>query len=256
MRLFIIRHGESFNNRLDSEVSYEEYIRRRSPDPPLTELGQRQADALAQHLATAQVAEHFRGHIENRPSGYGITKIYCSPMLRAMQTAWPIARALGMPAEVMMDIFEQGGMFTGDPSDLDNVVNHPGLTRAEIEERFQGYVLPPQITAEGWWRDGYEDMPGSFGRAARVAYRLRQMAHQIAEGSEADERIVLVSHATFIDHLLKALLNQLPGMGHVFVHYNTGITRIDFRGERQYLRYINRTEHFTPELFSEYHPSL
>ncbi|MCB0095347.1 MAG: histidine phosphatase family protein [Caldilineaceae bacterium] len=256
MRLFIIRHGESHNNWIDGKLSYEEYIEQRLPDPPLTELGQRQAAAVATHLAQAQVAEHFRDGLESRSAGYGITKLYCSPMLRAMQTAWPIAQALDMPAEVMMDIFEQGGMFSGDPRRTEEVVNYPGLTRAEIEERFNGYILPPQISPDGWWRDGYEDMPGCFGRAARVAYRLRQMARQMADDGGEEERIVLVSHATFIDTLLKALLNQLPGMDHVFVHYNTAITRIDFRGERQYLRYINRTEHFTPDLFSEYHPSV
>ncbi|MEZ4656356.1 MAG: histidine phosphatase family protein [Caldilineaceae bacterium] len=256
MRLFIIRHGESHNNWLDGRLSYEEYLAQRSPDPPLTELGERQAAAVARHLAEAQVAEHFRGGLESRPSGYGITKLYCSPMLRAMQTAWPIAQALNMPAEVMMDIFEQGGMFTGDPRHMESLVNHAGLTRAEMAERFNGYILPPEITSEGWWGGGYEDLPACFGRAARVAYRLRQMARQLADSGGEEERIVLVSHATFIDNLLKALLNQLPGMDHIFVHYNTAITRIDFRGERQYLRYVNRTEHFTSDLFSEYHASV
>ena len=45
IELFIIRHAESGNNSLSDN-------RDRVVDPPITELGRRQAEILAQHLAT------------------------------------------------------------------------------------------------------------------------------------------------------------------------------------------------------------
>lgn len=52
-------------------------------DPPLTELGQRQSDALASWLMDED-----------------ITAVYTSPMRRALQTAAPLATKLGLEARV------------------------------------------------------------------------------------------------------------------------------------------------------------
>jgi broad specificity phosphatase PhoE len=251
MRLFIIRHGESTNNRLDASIDFDDYVHQRSHDPPLTALGERQAEAVAHHLAESTVAEHyFWNETQNPMPGYGITRIICSPMLRAMQTAQPIARSLGLQPEVMVSIHEHGGIFKGDPRRPESVTGHPGMTRSEIVAQFPDYVLPDEISETGWWRDGFEDMPGCYARAARTVLILRQLAEEFAD-QEREERVVLVSHATFIDCLIKAFLDQLPSTHNFYVHYNTAITRIDLHASgRQYLRYVNRTEHFTPELFS------
>ena len=248
MRLFIVRHGESENNSIEGTSSYEEYLANRSPDPALTALGEKQADAVAHHLATATVAEHFRTGVGR--TGYDITRIYCSPMLRTMQTAQPIARALNINPEVMMDIYEHGGCFLGDPSQPKTVVNYPGLSRSKMQERFPGYVLPEAITEDGWWKKGYEDTEACYARAMRVSGRLRKMAEDFSNNGLI-ERVVLVVHATFIDALLKALFNQLPNPHFHYVHYNTAITRVDFQEGYEYLRYVNRTEHFSEKVFGE-----
>lgn len=249
-----MRHGESFNNQLDDrQLNYDDYISQRMADPPLTELGFRQAQAVADHLAQSKVAEHFRNYLEDKPSGYSVTRIYCSAMLRAMQTAWPIGQALKIDPEVMIPIHEHGGLFQGDSRDPEKVVGLPGMTQREIQEQFPGYILPQEITEEGWWHGGYESLADCYGRAIRTAHELEQMAAQF-EKEEKEERIVLVAHGTFIDGLIKALLNQIPNPTIYYVHYNTAITRIDFRQGQKYLHYINRTEHFTPELFADtYH---
>ena len=52
MRLLIIRHAESANNTLALKVDNAAYMQQRSPDPTITELGVRQAERLAAHLAT------------------------------------------------------------------------------------------------------------------------------------------------------------------------------------------------------------
>jgi len=66
MRLLIIRHGEC---ELES-----------GPDPPLTDRGREQAARLADAL-----------------SGVALDRVVCSTMRRAIETAEPLAQALGVP---------------------------------------------------------------------------------------------------------------------------------------------------------------
>lgn len=249
MNLFIIRHGESGNNKLGSELEWDEYIANRSPDPPLTPLGERQAEAVAHHLATAEVAEH---HIGNQSEqGYGITRIYCSAMLRAMQTAQPIQKALGIDPEVVVMVHEQGGLFVGDPKDLDSCIGFPGFSRSEIEERFPGYLLPAEITEDGWWKGSHEPWSECTKRAQQTSKWLGEMADQLAAKGK-HENVALVVHADFIDQLLKAILGHLPGDNFRYTHNNTAITVVEFGADGwRRLRYVNRTEHFTANLFSD-----
>jgi len=76
MKLYFVRHGESEANLL-----YE--FSNRGLKHGLTETGKFQAQSLAQ---TLQIAS--------------ITKIFTSPLLRAIQTAEILAQALGIPYEI------------------------------------------------------------------------------------------------------------------------------------------------------------
>jgi len=241
MELYLIRHAQSTNNTLTDESQ-------RVCDPLLTELGLRQADTVAQHLAHGLTPEGVKyGSVEstNAPArrGYGLTRLYCSPMRRALQTTRPISAAIGLIPEVWVDIHEQGGIYLDHGEEIGRV-GYSGLTRAEILADFPGYRLPNEVTEQGWWRSGYEEWPGCQGRAIKVTHTLRQWA-------ASDERIALVSHGDFLDALLKALLNQLPGRYMFYHHYNTAITRVDFREDgRLGLRFVNRVDHLPPELIS------
>ena len=131
MRLLIIRHAESANNSLMSQIARqnnEDYMLKRSPDPSITELGMRQAELLAKHLAGEPPADAPPGG----KGQYGITHLYCSPMLRTLQTARPTAKALGIRPNIWIDIHEHGGMFAGNPHTGENFLVHSGLTRADI----------------------------------------------------------------------------------------------------------------------------
>jgi broad specificity phosphatase PhoE len=166
-------------------------------------------------------------------------------MLRTLQTAEPVGQALDLPVEVWVEIHEHGGMFM-DYGDERGSVGLPGLTRADMLAQFAGYVLPDAVTEQGWWNpaSGIEDITGCQARAIRVAGALRSQA-------ASAQQIALVTHGTFADCLIKAFLNMLPGDDKHFQHYNTGITRLDFRADgRVYLRYVNRIEHLSPELVS------
>lgn len=71
--LLLIRHGQATHNL---EQRWEGW-----GATALTEEGQRQAEALAERLAS---------------SATNIAHLYTSPLLRARQTAQPIARRLGL----------------------------------------------------------------------------------------------------------------------------------------------------------------
>ena len=82
MELYIIRHGQSTNNALAD-------LRDRESDPLLTELGQRQAEIVAQHLTNGLTPELSKNDSVEATSsdqrrGYGITKLYCSPMVHLL----------------------------------------------------------------------------------------------------------------------------------------------------------------------------
>ncbi|MDI9546193.1 MAG: histidine phosphatase family protein [Chloroflexota bacterium] len=251
MRLFLIRHGESANNFLMQDTGYDHYMRSRHVDPPLTELGERQAARLAEHLAANGHPEARHGQSPTQPNaGYGITHLYCSPMQRALQTTQPVAAALGLQPEVWTDIHEHGGIFYGNPRSGEGLVSRPGMSRSKIQQRFPGYILPDAIGEDGWWRGGYEDMPACYARAMRVARRLLQRAEDnSAQGIE--ESMALVSHGTFIDSLLKAFFHQIPDRRFLYQHYNTAITGVDFMQDGTLLlRFLNRTQHLPPEMIS------
>jgi broad specificity phosphatase PhoE len=241
MELYLIRHAQSTNNALADQ-------RDRVFDPPLTDLAKQQIQLVAQHLTEGVNPTSVRGESDEDTEsynrrGYGLTRLYCSAMWRALQTAEPIGRALGVIPEIWIDIHEQGGIFL-DHHDEGGPLGYPGKTRSEILERFPHYQLPDEVTETGWWTKGYEDWPECHGRAIKVAWQLRKWA-----GS--DERIGLVTHGGFMDALLKALLNQLPGPRFFYHHNNTAITRLDFYEDGQLgLRYLNRVDHLPPELIT------
>lgn len=243
MELYIIRHGQSSNNALQNQTE-------RTHDPSLTPLGFQQADALASFLHNAPRRDPWTdpatGYtVSSGDSGVRFTHMFCSPMRRALQTALPIAQTLELQPQVWSAIHEHGGIYLETES---GVVGYPGMTRAEIEESFPGFTMPEDITHEGWWNpaNGQESLAGAYARAIHVAADLRRMAR-----SEPDARVALITHGTFIDGLIKALLSQLPARTMYYLHYNTAITRIDFRAEdRLLLHFVNRVDHLSADLIS------
>jgi broad specificity phosphatase PhoE len=77
--MILIRHGQSEFNLHFSATRVDPGI----PDPKLTPLGHAQAEGAAETL-----------------SGARITRIIASPYTRAMQTAAPFARRLGLPVTI------------------------------------------------------------------------------------------------------------------------------------------------------------
>jgi 2,3-bisphosphoglycerate-dependent phosphoglycerate mutase/probable phosphoglycerate mutase len=172
-------------------------------------------------------------------------------MLRTLQTAAPVVKALGLRPSIWIDIHEHGGMFTGNPHTGENFLVHAGLSSLDITRDYPDYEIAEGIGEDGWWKSGYEDIASCYARAIRVARELRRRAHAELE-SGAKSVVAIVSHGTFIDSLIKALFSQIPENRYFYFHNNTAITCIDFaQHDIVYLRYQNRTAHLPPELISE-----
>jgi broad specificity phosphatase PhoE len=221
MEIYLIRHGQSTNNALATAVG-------RSHDPSLTETGFQQAAVVADYLVKA---------------GIQFDHLYCSAMLRALQTAHPIGTALGLKASVWLDVHEGGGIYLDEADG--KPVGYPGLTRSEILTQFVDYHLPDTLTDTGWWNRDRESDPQATGRAIGVAEEL------IERSQDGDERIAIVTHGFFMNLLLKALLSQIPARNLYYYHNNTGITRLDINAEGfMVLRYLNRTEHLSADMLT------
>ena len=131
MHLLLIRHGQSTNNALANQGG-NAYTTGRLPDPELTELGHRQAHALADWIPG----------VDPRP-----THIYCSPMSRTLQTAAPMADILDLPIGVKSMLHERPGpvQITSDGPRA-----HPGSSRSVLAAHSPRAVLDPDITEDGW----------------------------------------------------------------------------------------------------------
>ena len=230
MQLYLVRHGESSNNALVGDnFDYDHYMATRNPDPPLTQIGEVQVERVGDFFESA---------------GLGIDEVYCSPMTRAMQTALPIGRGLGLSPIVWIDIHEHGGIFQGNPRNGSRR-GAPGITRAAARQRFPDYTLPDEMTEDGWYFGDYEEMDACDVRARRVATRLRDRADE-------DTVLTLVSHGTFIDRLIKALFQQTKnGRDFFYFQNNTSITCLEFQEKGLViLRYSNYVKHLTEELIT------
>lgn len=244
MELYIIRHAQSENNALGDDFN------NRVKDPQLTDTGLIQADYVAQYLATATNLES----VVRIPAGEAtraeyhkihITHLYTSAMCRALQTSRPISKALGLPVEIWLEIHEHGGIWLNE-----NGVSRGfgGMTRSQIYDAFPDYIIPDEVTEDGWWKpeDGEEHITLCYARAMRVAHALRSRA---MSDKGREDSVAIVTHGTFIDGLIKALLGRLPTREYFHWHYNTAITRLDLTQDGTIIiRYINRITHLTPEL--------
>ncbi|MBK8469150.1 MAG: histidine phosphatase family protein [Actinomycetales bacterium] len=229
MDILLIRHGQSHNNAV---FAAQGHALGRLPDPPLTALGHAQARALA----AAMVA----GDWPVVP-----TALHCSLMSRAVQTAAPIAEALGLEVHGHAELFEVGGPLDWSGDDADPRRAHPGSAAADLSALTPRLVLPSQAQQDGWWAGPVEAGPQSVARAARVVAWLRERY------ARSDEVVALVSHEGFSHVLFRELLG-IPAVGGWIDLNNTGGTyfrAVDTPG-RTSVAWTNRTTHLTSDQIS------
>ena len=230
MHVYLIRHAQSENNVLTSDS-----LHRRKVDPDLTELGYRQRDALADFLAN-------EAELGDQP--FAISCLHTSAMYRSLLTTQPVSSALNLRPDVWPDLHEKGGMFLRQNGRVDGF---GGLSRSAILSQFPDYQLPEAISEAGWY-----DAALGYEPETHSAFRAIKVANDLSERSRSDEVIALVSHAGFLDTLLKAIFGQLPSRAYAmrYYHSNTAITRVDYDGRRPVLHYLNRVDHLPPAMRS------
>jgi broad specificity phosphatase PhoE len=154
--MILLRHGQSEFNLHFTRTRRDPGI----PDPALTELGHRQAEAAAEALA-----------------GEGLRRIITSPYTRALQTAEPIARRLGLPVIVTPTVRERYA-FTCDI----------GTPATELAQRFPHLDLAH--VEEVWW-------PAAEEPAAQVEARAALFRAEMAALPDWNDTLV-ISHWGFI----------------------------------------------------------
>ena len=154
--MYLLRHGQSLFNLHFTETRRDPGIE----DPELTPLGHTQAEAAAEILADTP-----------------ITRIIVSPYTRALQTAEPVLRRHGVPAEVMHEVRERFAFACdiGRHRDL--------LAIAFPQHRFDH--LPDQ-----WW-------PGSHESAEATIERANRFREEVAARDD-HKTTLLVSHWAFL----------------------------------------------------------
>ena len=196
MLLYCIRHGESTYNA-------EGRIQGQS-DVPLSELGRRQGEAVAAALRCE-----------------GIEMIYSSPLRRAMQTAEPLADALGLEVCTDRRLMEV----------------HAGVFQEELRSRLE--TLYPEELAQ--WLSGDPDFAIPGGESRRDLMRRGQEAFEAFR--RADHlRAVVVTHGGLLAAALKSLL-EIPAERHPFVLQNGSITRLEMTNGQVKLLSLGQTEH-------------
>ena len=160
MILYLVRHGQSCYNaegRIQGQA-----------DTPLSELGQRQAAAVAQAMADLP-----------------IEAIYASPLLRASQTAGHLAKTLGLDVRHDPRLKEvDAGLFQ------DRI-------RAEIHVEYPGAVEQ--------WRSGHLDFAFPEGESRRDLIRRGEAALRTV-CQQGHAHAAVVAHGGLLLAGLKALL--------------------------------------------------
>ena len=242
--LQLIRHGESANNviyrqliaefgggeavaasrELQRRVDEEE-VRRRSPDPSLSERGFMQAECLGRRYDPLFGVSS------------GPTTVVCSPMKRACLTAEPIVQALrhadtpGLKVLCHARYYEKGGCH-------DQGVAAPGRTYADICNdhpllQFDGAVSFPSAT--GGWYSGATARESEEECRARVEELYVWVTATLAEMPESG-RLLLVGHGAFMGSLAARLMGQPSGGdgsgAAVVVCANAGVHTLHFVRDR------------------------
>lgn len=195
MILYCVRHGESqFNaqGRIQGQT-----------DTPLSPLGVRQSEALARELA-----------------GYPVQAVYSSPLRRALETAQPIAAALGQEVRTDARLMEiNAGIFQG-------------LDWSQIEQQY-----PDEARR---WKSFDPDfvIPGGESRRS-LMQRGRQALEAIREAGWS--QAVVVAHGGLLAAAIKALLD-IPAQRNPISLFNGSISVLRWSSEVK-LVVLNRIDH-------------
>ena len=152
-RILLVRHGQSEWNLTGRWQG--------QTDPPLTDLGRGQAATAARSLGT-------------------VDAIWSSDLQRAAETATIISNELGVGPVVLDDDLRER-----------NAGEWEGLTRAQIDEQYPGYLEPIEGTSgEGWVPRRPPGWESDDDLAVRVRWSFLRIRDEVGEGE-----VLVVGHA-------------------------------------------------------------
>jgi probable phosphomutase (TIGR03848 family) len=198
--ILLVRHGEN------------DYVKKgrlagRLPGVHLNEKGRQQAQAVAEKLA-----------------GAAIKAIYSSPMERAMETAEPIAKALGLDVVVRQGLIE---VDVGDWQDR----KLKGLKRLKIWRKVQ--YMPSVMR-----------FPGGE-TFAEAQHRITQELQTLADQHEPKDIILCVSHSDPIKLAVSYFIGQPLDLFQRLSIMPASITALYFGEEGSFLLTLNYDLSFT-----------
>ncbi len=206
-RIIAIRHGETAWN-VDTRIQGQ-------LDIPLNDTGRWQAERLARALAAREA----------------IDVVYTSDLLRAWETARPVAEATGAPLHTDEGLRERGfGSFQGK-------------TFTEIEA-----AMPDE--ARRWrQRDPFWAPPGGESLTA-MRRRVIETLHALAS-RHVGEQIVMVAHGGVMDVLYRAATGQELQAPRTWQLGNTAVNRLLWSPEGLSLVGWSDTSHLDDETLDE-----
>lgn len=198
-RLILLRHGQT-------PMSVARQYSGRS-NPPLSELGQRQAEAAARRVA--QIG--------------GIDAIVASPLERTQQTAKACAKALGLEVDTL------DGLIEVDFGDWD------GLTHAQAQE-----ADPEHHSA---WLADHTVAPPAGESFVDAFQRVCGVQKTISE-KYPGKTVLVVSHVTPIKSLIRLALGAGPSLFHCLHLDLASLSIVEFYADGPtVVRLVNDTSH-------------
>lgn len=247
MELYFIRHGQSENNAKWHRDDFQDVS-----DPELTEIGRTQANHLARFFADNQSRNDSFMYNSQNQHGFGLTHIYTSLMVRAVNTATPLAGALDLPLIAWPEIHETGGIFSRD--DGDKQAGLPGKNRSYFKENYPDLVLPDWLNEGGWWNRPFESKEARKPRAEKMWTGL--LARHGDRDGQSEHRVALISHGGFFMYLFTTAIGidmrKIDDTIHEywFTMNNCSITRLDIDDKQVVISYVNRNDYLPKHLIT------
>ena len=202
IEIVLVRHGAS-----EAAVEGQSFeLLEGQADPALSQVGERQAEAVAAHLA-----------------GEPLARLFVTPLRRTVQTAAPLASATGLQPVCVPELRE---VHLGE---LDGGAFRIALRRGD-----------PRI-AEVFAQQRWDVIPGAETMAA-FSQRTRAGIDRILDGLEAGATVAAIVHGGVIGELCRQASGSRP---FAFVHADNGsLTRLVVLPDgRRWVRTFNEGAH-------------